>query len=214
MYLSPPQPVNSDILINGDVEIHPSASIAPGVILQAAPQCRIVIGADVCLGMGVILSVDSGTIEVERGAALGSGVLVVGASKIGNNACVGTATTIFKATVPKMAVIPPGSLIGDTSRQAESEPQPTSRTQTPRQSAQNDTKVSKGQNATKKAQTSNAGQNGFQPSKSDLESSETQEKTDSVVGRVYIDRLMMTLFPYKKKSNYDTDNDSSNGDRP
>lgn len=119
MYLFPPQPANSEICISGDVEIHPSASIAPGVILQAAPQSRIVIGADVCLGMGVILSVDRGVIEIERGAALGSGVLVIGASKIGNNACVGTATTIFQASVTAMAVVSPGSLIGDTSRQPE-----------------------------------------------------------------------------------------------
>ena len=52
IYLPPPQPVlNTDIRISGDVDIHPTASLAPGVILQAAPNCRIVIRADVCIGM-------------------------------------------------------------------------------------------------------------------------------------------------------------------
>ena len=117
MYLPPLQPIaNSEIQICGDVEIHPSASIAPGVILKAATNSRIVIGADVCLGMGVILCADSGSIEIEVGVTLGSGVLIIGTSKIGANACIGTTTTIFNASVAAMTVISPGSLIGDHSR--------------------------------------------------------------------------------------------------
>ncbi|MGK7897478.1 MAG: carbon dioxide concentrating mechanism protein [Xenococcus sp. (in: cyanobacteria)] len=117
MYLPPLQPIaNSEIQICGDVEIHPTASIAPGVILKAATNSRIVIGADVCLGMGVILCADSGSIEIEVGATLGSGVLIIGDSKIGANACIGIATTIFNDSIAAMTVISPGSLIGDHSR--------------------------------------------------------------------------------------------------
>ncbi len=67
--------------------------------------------------MGVIISACQGLIEIDSGAILGSGVLIVGESKIGSNACVGTATTIFQATVAAMTVIEPGSIIGDISRQ-------------------------------------------------------------------------------------------------
>ena len=52
-YLPPPQPIsNKDIRISGDVDIHPTASLASGVILQAAPNSKIIVGADVCIGMG------------------------------------------------------------------------------------------------------------------------------------------------------------------
>ena len=120
MYLPPLQPVvDSNILICGDVEIHPTASIASGVILQAAPNSRIVIGADACIGMGVILNAYGGVINVENGATLGSGVLIIGNSTIGSNACIGTATTIFNASVESMKVVIPGSIIGDTSRYVE-----------------------------------------------------------------------------------------------
>ena len=117
MYLPPLQPIaNSEIQICGDVEIHPTASIAPGVILKAATDSRIVIGPDVCLGMGVIINAYNGSIEIEAGVALGSGVLIIGSSKIGANACIGTTTTIFNASIAAMTVINPGSLIGDHSR--------------------------------------------------------------------------------------------------
>ncbi len=117
MYLPPLQPIaSSDIQLCGDVEIHPTASIAPGVILKAAPNSRIVIGADVCLGMGVIISAYNGSIEIDAGVTLGSGVLIIGSSKIGANACIGTTTTIFNASIASMTVINPGSIIGDNSR--------------------------------------------------------------------------------------------------
>lgn len=117
MYLPPLQPIaNSEIQICGDVEIHPSASIAPGVILKAASNFRIVIGADVCLGMGVIISASNGSIEIDAGVTLGSGVLIIGSGKIGANSCIGTTTTIFNASINPMTVINPGSIIGDNSR--------------------------------------------------------------------------------------------------
>jgi carbon dioxide concentrating mechanism protein CcmN len=118
MHLPPVQPVSySDIYVSGEVIIHESAVVAPGAILNAAPNSRIVIGAGVCVGMGAILNACHGAIEVEEGAVLGAGVLTIGRVKIGSNACIGAATTIFNASVDKMAVIPAGSLIGDPSRQ-------------------------------------------------------------------------------------------------
>ncbi|ODG96580.1 transferase [Nostoc sp. KVJ20] len=108
---------NFDSYISGEVTIHPSAVLAPGVILQAAVNSKIIIGPGVCIGMGAILQVHEGTLEVEAGANLGAGFLMVGKGKIGANACIGSATTVFNYSVEPGQVIPAGSILGDTSRQ-------------------------------------------------------------------------------------------------
>ncbi|WGV26520.1 transferase [Halotia branconii] len=115
---------NFDSYISGEVIIHPSAVLAPGVILQAAVNSKIVIGPGVCIGMGSIIQADTGTLEVEAGANLGAGFLMVGKGKIGANACIGSATTVFNYSVAAGVVIPPGSILGDTSRQIDDKKQP------------------------------------------------------------------------------------------
>ncbi len=106
IYLPPPQPIlNKDIRISGDVEIHPTASLAPGVILQAAPDSRIIIRADVCIGMGAIINACQGSIEIEAGAILGSGVLIIGESKIGNNCCIGTSSAKARSAIIAVLVL-------------------------------------------------------------------------------------------------------------
>ncbi|MEH2271895.1 MAG: transferase [Nostoc sp.] len=117
--------------ISGEVTIHPSAVLAPGVILQAAVNSKIIIGPGVCIGMGAILQVHEGTLEVEAGANLGAGFLMVGKGKIGANACIGSATTVFNYSVEPGQVIPPGSILGDTSRQIAQIKQPESSTNNP-----------------------------------------------------------------------------------
>jgi len=104
---------NFEISVIGEVSIDPSVAIAPGVILQAAPNSQIIIGAGVCIGMGSIIHAYEGTISVEAGALLGSGCLIVGKSKIGANACVGSGTTVFNCLVAANQVVPPGSIISD-----------------------------------------------------------------------------------------------------
>jgi len=122
MYLSPLQlSSNSQILMSGDVVVNEGAAIAPGAILQAEPGSRISIAAGACIGMGVILHAREGTLEIAAGAILGAGVLVVGAGTIGENACIGAGTTLINPCIDKMQIMPAGSLIGDTSRQAPAE---------------------------------------------------------------------------------------------
>ncbi|QSJ19941.1 transferase [Nostoc sp. UHCC 0702] len=103
--------------ISGEVTIDPSAVLAPGVILQAAANSKIIIGPGVCIGMGSILQVAEGTLEVAAGANLGAGFLMVGKGKIGANACIGSASTVFNCSVEPGVVVPAGSILGDTSRQ-------------------------------------------------------------------------------------------------
>ncbi len=109
---------NFDSYISGEVFIHPSAVIAPGVILQAATNSKIIIGPGVCIGMGSILQVNTGIIEIEAGVSLGAGFLMVGAGRIGVNACIGSATTVFNCSVKPGQVVAPGSVLGDTTVRA------------------------------------------------------------------------------------------------
>lgn len=207
-YLPPPQPIlNKDIRVSGDVEIHPTASLAPGVILQAAPNSRIVIGADVCIGMGAIINACQGTIEIEAGAILGSGVLIIGESKIGNNCCIGTSTTIFRENVAAMAVIEPGSIVGDVSRQVEIKQEP---------AHNQNIKAPSNKSAKSDLNGSSASKNGRAKSQSTVAQGYSQGSTSAsvpegstssapvpkskvpVVGQVYLNELLVTLFPHRK----------------
>ena len=215
-YLPPPQPIlNKDIRISGDVEIHPTASLAPGVILQAAPNSRIVIGADVCIGMGAIINACQGIVEIETGAILGSGVLIIGGSKIGNNCCIGTSTTIFRENVPPMAVIEPGSIVGDASRQVEIKPEPANNHQNRKSPAKstksnlNGSKASNNGRATESQQTVAQGssQGSTSASVPHVESAAPVKKSKvPVVGQVYLNELLVTLFPHRKNSDSNSNN--------
>ncbi|MDX2100220.1 MAG: hypothetical protein SFW36_20785 [Leptolyngbyaceae cyanobacterium bins.59] len=110
-------PDHPDIYVQGEVTVHPNAAIASGVILQAGPGSRIVIGAGACIGMGVILQAYQGDLEIGEGASLGAGVLIVGQGRIGANACIGASTTIYNHSIAPRQLVPAGSLIGDPSRQ-------------------------------------------------------------------------------------------------
>lgn len=103
--------------LQGEVEIDPSAAIAPGVLFQAEPDSRIVIGAGVCIGAGTVLHARHGSLIIEPGVSFGTGVLIVGAGRIGANACIGSSTTVLRPAIAPGEVVPPGSLLGDTSRQ-------------------------------------------------------------------------------------------------
>ena len=114
----PPVPIdyNAEFFVSGNVTIHETAVIAPGVILQAAPHSQIIVREGACVGKGTVLNAYAGTIEIETGAILGAGVLLVGRVTIGKSACIGAATSIFNSSVEAFAMIPSGSLLGDHSR--------------------------------------------------------------------------------------------------
>ena len=212
-YFPPPQPtLNKDIRISGDVEVHPTASLASGVILQAAPNSKIIVGADVCIGMGAIINAYQGTVEIDSGAILGSGVLIIGTSKIGSNSCVGTSSTIFQSDIASMAIIEPGSIIGDASR-----------TQAQTENGRSP-KVSNGksQKNTKKNTTQAFSTDSDSHSQSEVLHPDPFAEPDPVtaveataelsvnrnkkpvVGQLYINELLVTLFPHQKNSDRNT----------
>ena len=111
----------SHFYISGDVTIQDGAAIAPGVLIQADPDSRIVIKTGACIGIGSILHACQGLVEVGEGANIGAEVLLIGRVTIGAKACIGSATTIFNSAIEGGHVVPPGSLIGDASHTADSD---------------------------------------------------------------------------------------------
>lgn len=165
--------------ISGQVTIHPSAVIAPGAMLQADPGSELVVSAGVCIGVGCVLHAYQGRLEVEAGATLGSGVLIVGQGKIGTNACIGSTTTIINSSVLPQQMIPPGSLIGDGSRQvieveASSGVEPPASQATPPSSPSGSP----------------------QPSASPTSAESGEVRV--VYGRAYMERMMLTMFPHRR----------------
>ena len=191
---------NSDVYVTGDVSIDASAAIAPGVIIQAEPDSKIIIAAGVCIGMGAILHAHKGTLEVESGAILGAGVLVVGKGKIGNNACIGSATTIWNTSIEPWQVVPPASLLGDTGRQvAETSPpvaeeMPTTEPATPEKGQSPQENGKHGDSLTPQETTSEDA-----PAQKDAELS--PPASNPIYGQANLNRLMLTLFPHNKSLN-------------
>ncbi|MEC4984785.1 MAG: carbon dioxide concentrating mechanism protein [Oscillatoria sp. PMC 1076.18] len=206
MYLPPLQPANnSHVYLWGEVKIHPSAAIAPGAILQAAPDSKIVIAAGVCLGMGAIINAYQGIIEIETGAILGTGVLIVGCGKIGANASIGAATTIFNTSVAAGEIIPAGSVLGDTSRQVDinaaaeivvsEEKSPPETTASDRQTEKLDRETEIATESSPEPP-SEAVQNGSQPP-----SPLPQQQNSSISGQDRVQQMLHTLFPHRQPLN-------------
>lgn len=188
---------NFNSYVSGEVTIDPNAAIASGVMLLAAPNSRIIISAGVCIGMGTVLHAHDGILEIETGAILGAGVLVVGGGKIGANACIGSATTILNCSIEPGQVVAPGSLLGDTSR-ANASPQSTNHTRA----------------AVTEAVIADS------PSQSEPESDQIQPQPESVptavaavvYGKASLTQLISTLLPYNRSLNQQLQDGSSPSD--
>ncbi|BAZ15415.1 carbon dioxide concentrating mechanism protein CcmN [Calothrix sp. NIES-4071] len=212
--------------IGGEVIVHESAVIAPGVILNAAPDSKIIIGAGVCIGMGSVIQVDTGTLEIEAGASIGAGFLMVGEGKIGANACIGSATTVFRCSVAASSVVAPGSILGDKSRntidiEKDLSSQPTSTQPSSSEASLNSTQSMQQELEDVWAPGSNSNSNnsnlnhntnnGYnssstinQPSQSSIQPQPTTEQNTfgtQIAGQTSIQRLLVTLFPHRQALN-------------
>jgi carbon dioxide concentrating mechanism protein CcmN len=115
MHLPPLEPpVRAGYYASGDVAIATDAIIGAGSVLVAAPGSRLEIKSGACLGLGCVLQARGGLLCVEKGAILGAGVLVVGASLIGANACIGSSCTLYNISIPAGEILAPGALLGQT----------------------------------------------------------------------------------------------------
>jgi carbon dioxide concentrating mechanism protein CcmN len=217
-----PSSSNSQVFMEGDVSIDASAAIAPGVILRADPDSQITIAAGVCIGMGAVLHACGGTLEVEAGANLGAGVLIVGKSTIGANACIGAVTTIWNKSIEPWQVVSAASVIGDTGRQVVGVSSPSTSTSSPETSnspgSSTTIQTSKdphaiahekeplnGQVPANRAEsaTDEDRQESLSPEASSSEpktEKPTSESTKPVYGQGSLDRILKTLLPYNQQS--------------
>jgi carbon dioxide concentrating mechanism protein CcmN len=213
MYLSPLQlSSNSQILMSGDVVVNEGAAIAPGAILQADPGSRISIAAGACIGMGVILHAREGTLSIGAGVILGAGVLVVGAGTIGTNACIGAGTTLINPCIDQMQIMPAGSLIGDTSRQASAEATaaaPTAAPTSPETPEANTPPVAPPIESPSPAQTppQTAPETATDAPESTAADPPQPGETPTILyGQAHINRLLGTLFPHRQAFNRSEEN--------
>lgn len=199
------------LYVSGEVVVHPSAVIAPGVMLQADPSCRLVIGAGVCVGQGTILHAHQGILTIESGVVLGNGVLIVGQGTIGMNACIGPFSTLISCSVAANQLIPPRSLVGDASRKVELEATstpvidsevPPSQASAPAQ-ARTVSPPSPPPSAPKPSPDSASS-----ASTTETVSASPSEKTlTQVYGQAYVERIMITMFPHRRSLNDNPSND-------
>lgn len=208
--------------VSGNVTVHPSAAIAPGVMLQADPDSHLIVAAGVCIGVGCVLHAHGGLLELEAGSTLGSGVLIVGRGKIGANACIGAMTTIIDSSVPAKEMVSPGSLIGDRSRQVVIVEASTPYEQSPASPSSHSVNEQNTQQVEQSAAPSPAEAPNVAepetppPEPAPQEQSEPGSASESaesgtvrvVYGQTYVQRMMVAMFPHRSPLNQTPDQES------
>lgn len=197
MYLPPlhPQP-HRDIYVSGDVTIHPSAAIAPGVLIQAEADSRVVIGSGVCIGMGAVIHAHDGLLEVQSGAVLGAGVLLMGTSQVGAGASIGASSTILDSTIAAQTIVPPGSLIGDRSRQDVAEESPI--TEAPSVEAEQTAQANGSKSVPETSPAVESDATPAETAASQNGSNLAKKTVTHVYGQAYVSELLSTLLPHRQ----------------
>lgn len=179
---------------SGDVTIQAGVAIAPGVLIQADPESRVVIKAGACIGIGVILHAHDGVVEIGEGANIGAEALLVGQVQVGAKACIGAATTIFNSNVESGQIIPPGSLIEDT-RHLVQELKATDTVVYP-DSESVHASLSNENNSAANATESSV----TDLSMTDAADENSQASEINVYGQVYVNRMFVRMFPNHPRS--------------
>jgi len=168
--------------------------------------------------MGTIITASEGDIYIQENTILGSGSLIFGSCIIGQQVSLGASVTVYNAKVEAMSVIPAGSIIGDRSRQIDlkEEVKVNSQTQTIIDGVkkgfsqnikidnQEVTEVNNNQGKENKNVLEENKQKSSRGKEIETEIFNTdvwEEKTpqgNTVVGQVYINKLLFTLFPEKQ----------------
>lgn len=185
------------IYISGEVVVHPSAAIAPGVLLQADPGSRLTIAAGVCIGQGAVLHAHQGILAIEAGATLGSGVLIVGRGIIGSNACVGAFTTVIDGSIESNQSVPTYSLIGDVSRQVTLEGQVTAEN-VPADEVSSVPQSEEATPETSPPSQPDAAQSTTAQSGTAKPEAPAPKTMAQVYGQTYLERIMITMFPHRQ----------------
>jgi carbon dioxide concentrating mechanism protein CcmN len=192
----------SHYYVSGDVTIQEGVAIAPGVLIQADPNSSVIIKAGACIGIGAILHAFNGILEIGEGANIGAEVLLVGQVCIGINACIGAATTILNHSVAPGALVPPGSVIGDASHS----PDELAATNTVFYSPGEPVSVIEPLPTTAEPDPSSTATlaNHSDPAAQSL----------NVYGQVYVNQLLVKMFPHHQSNQSAASSHPSNSDDP
>jgi carbon dioxide concentrating mechanism protein CcmN len=203
MRLPPVQIVSqSEYFVSGDVSIHETAVVAPGVVLKAAPNSQILIGAGSCIGMGTVINAYAGIVDIESAVTLGPGVLIMGRSTVGQGACVGTKTTIINTSIEPLTMVAPGSLLGDISRAWQPETvSPAANISSPWETEEviNDSLPIPESPVETETEPELPSEPAIAPEFVMPVDTVLKEK-QPVVGQVYINQLLITLFPERQRT--------------
>lgn len=206
--------------LDGQVEVADGVALADGVVLNAAPGCRLILAPGVCLGSGVIIQAHGGHLVIEPGAVLGSGVLVVGAGRIGPNACIGADSTLINPDVLASQVVPANALWGDPIRLQGANPAESSQAQDQQRSTpepQPLSSVSGSEEALPPESTDTSEMASSLPSDSSHAETEASDTADLIAdadtatpngthpspvhGQKQVQQLIATLFPHRQLLN-------------
>ena len=202
--------------IQGNVDLAIGVAVAPGVLLGAAPGCRLVISTGVCLAADVVVQARHGDLVLEPGVSLGSGVLVVGHGVIGQHTCVGANSTIINPALGASQVVAPGSLLGDPSQipsQAPSQGQASTAQNPPPSKASSYANGSSahGSYGVGNSFQNSSAQNGSTPNGASVSGSfggssgsgsgKSSGQGKPVYGKAQVNRLLITLFPQRQALN-------------
>ncbi len=190
--------------MQGNVDLAPGVTVGPGVLLGAAPGCRLVISSGVCLAADVVVQARHGDLVLEPGVSLGSGVLVVGHGEIGQHTCIGANSTVINPALGASQVVAPSSLLGDSSQGLGQVQSRASTTQSATSSGASSSSYINGLSA---KGIGHAAQNGSTPTNSSISDSfgnspsVSSGQGKSVYGKAQVNRLLTTLFPQRQALN-------------
>jgi carbon dioxide concentrating mechanism protein CcmN len=180
------QPIShSHYYTSGDVTIQAGVAIAPGVLLQADPDCRIVVKTGACIGIGAVLHARRGLVEIGEGANIGAEVLLIGPVSVGAHACIGAATTVINSLVEQGQMIPPGSLIGELALSEPGDLKPAEPVYSPTVEIDPAPQSSSSGAAYDTAPAAPA---------------ETSSTGINVYGQVYVNKLLVKMFPHRQQA--------------
>ena len=153
--------------------------------MQASPNSQVVVEAGVCIGTGVVIQAYGGKLTLSVGANVGQGTLLLGSGIIGPQACIGADSTLINPAIAANQVVPAHSLLGDTSRSLETDPEGI-------QEATAD-------DATPETSTT--------PSDPAAHTDGAIATNGAVYGREQVLQLVQTLFPYRDATMSDADSE-------
>ncbi len=193
--------------VSGNVTIHPDATIASDVFLQADPGSHLIIGPRSSIGSGSILHAFQGTLEIGDDVTVGTRVLVVGYGMICTGACIGAFSTLmFQVDVQNHSVIPPYSLVGDESRRVNLDSLGTADASARAADAEEN---GEGDRPDRKSSSSEDSPSEKSSSDSPSAPSKSQSiKTSVVYGRASVEKLINVMFPARA---YDLNGGTASG---